>query len=283
MTDEHIIEAIGRTRVIVRDGVVVEVGEPVITDCPLSRRFACPVEEFTPDAIRKNIENRISSFGMCTPNRELYSHDDFVGFGASELTSTGLASGLIDAAILACDGAGTVVVTDPAMAQGIGGRMSGLVSTSPIPDVIARIEQGGGIVPDPVHASMNPLLGINAAHAAGFNRLLVTVASAEVAEAVRAADPRALIIMVHVTGMSREDAIRVAEVADISTACASGAIRDICGPKSLMQAGTTVPIFVLTVPGKTLLIARLAVLPHQILVNHARLPVCGEKTPSPLI
>lgn len=283
MTDEHILEAIGRTRIVVRNGAVVEIGEPVITDCPLAKRFACPVDEITPDAIRKNIESRISSFGMCTPDREIFSNDDFVGFGASELTSTGLASGLIDAAVLACDGAGTVVVTDPAMAQGIGGRMSGLVQTSPIPAVIEKIQTGGGIVPDPEKATMDPLAGIAAAHAAGHSRLLVTVASADAAEAVRAADPKALIMMVHVTGMSREDAARIAKVADLTTACASSPIREICGAKALMQAGTTVPIFVLTIPGKALLIARLAVLPHQILVNHAKLPVCGEKNPNPLV
>lgn len=282
MDDEHIIEAIGRTRVVIRNGAVVEVGESLLTDCPLARRFACPVHEITPAAIKTNIENRIQSFGMCTPDREIYSHDDFVGFGASELTSTGLSSGIIDAAVLACDGAGTVVVTDPAMAQGIGGRMSGLVKTSPIPAVIKRIQDGGGIVPDPETAAMDPLAGVRAARASGYHRLLVTVASADAAESVRAADPDALIMMVHVTGISREDAARVAKVADISTACASAAIREVCGPVALMQAGTTVPIFVLSLRGKALLIARLAVLPHQILVNHARLPSCGDKSPSPL-
>ena len=35
--DEHIIEAIGRTRIVIRNGVVVEVGVPCLTDCPLAR------------------------------------------------------------------------------------------------------------------------------------------------------------------------------------------------------------------------------------------------------
>ncbi|MDD1729026.1 MAG: DUF2099 family protein [Methanospirillum sp.] len=283
MTDEHIIEAIGRSRIVVRNGKVVEVGEAVITDCPLAKRFACPVEDFTPEAIQKNIENRISSFGMCTPDRILTSDDDFVGFGASELTRTGLASDIIDAAVLACDGAGTVVVTDPAMAQGIGGRMSGLVSTSPIPSVIDRIVAGGGIVPDPTHASMDPVAGVRAAQKAGYSRLLVTVAGADAAEAVKAADPQALIMAVHVTGMSHDDAVRIAAVADIATSCASAHIREVCGAKALMQAGTAVPIFILTPRGKTLLLARLAVIPNQILVNHTRLPVAGPKVPDPLV
>jgi hypothetical protein len=43
--DEHIIEAIGRCRIVIRDGKVVEVGEAVIKDCPLAQRFAHPVPD----------------------------------------------------------------------------------------------------------------------------------------------------------------------------------------------------------------------------------------------
>ena len=283
MADEHIIEAIGRTRVIIRDGVVTDIGEAIISDCPLAKRFACPVDEITPGAVKKNIEKRIASFGMCTPEREIFSHDDFVGFGASELTSSGLASGIIDAAILACDGAGTVIVTDPAMAQGIGGRMSGLVKTSPIPEVIERITAGRGIVVDPDHTTMDPVNGVKVARKAGFTRILVTVASADAAEAVRMQDPDALIMAVHVTGMTAGDTERISAVADITTACASEHIRKICGPKALMQAGTSVPIFVLTQRGKALLIARITVIPHQLLITHAKLPVDGERIPHPLV
>ncbi|HWQ67313.1 MAG TPA: methanogenesis marker 8 protein [Methanospirillum sp.] len=283
MTGEHVIEAIGRTRVVIRDGVVIEIGEPVIADCPLARRFACPVNEITPDAVKKNIENRIATFGMCTPDRQLSSGDDFVGFGASELTSTGLACGLIDAAVLACDGAGTVVVTTPEMAQGIGGRMSGLVRTSPIPKVIERIEADGGIVPDPKTAAMNPFHGVTAAREAGFKKLLVTIAGADDAEVIRATDPEATIIAVHTTGLSHDEVVRIAAVADIVTSCASKEVREVCGPRALMQAGTTVPVFVLTTRGKALLIARLTAINHPLLINHAKLPSMGEKTPYPLV
>ena len=41
--DEHIIEAIGRSRIVIRNGRVVEVGEAQITDCPLAKRFASPI------------------------------------------------------------------------------------------------------------------------------------------------------------------------------------------------------------------------------------------------
>ncbi len=83
-SDEHIIEAIGRSRIVIRDGIVVEVGEAQITDCPLAKRFAYPVPEITRDAVKANIENRIKAFGMCTPNRDVIDHKEFVGFGATE-------------------------------------------------------------------------------------------------------------------------------------------------------------------------------------------------------
>jgi len=281
--DEHILEAVGRTRVVVRDGKVVEVGTPVIRECSLARRFACPVHEITPEAVRKNIENRISSFGMCTPDREIFSHDDFVGFGASELTSSGLSGGIIDAAVLACDGAGTVIVTSPAMAQGIGGRMSGLVKTSPLVEVIDRIRSAGGIVVDPVTASIDPVFGVSCAHNAGYTRILVTAATAEACRRIRASDPEALIIAVHVTGMDREDAESVAVTADIVTSCASAPVREVCGKKAIIQAGTSVPVFVMSQRGKELLVARIAAISHQLLITHTSLPVCGESSPRPLI
>jgi len=104
MNDEHIIEAIGKTKVVVRDGRVVEVGDPVICCCPLAERFGRPVREMTKDAIRENIEERIRSFGMCTPDREVLAGQDFVLFGASELISCAIRRGLLDGAVIACDG-----------------------------------------------------------------------------------------------------------------------------------------------------------------------------------
>ena len=145
--DEHVIEAIGRCRIIVRNGSVVEVGPPLIRECPLARKFALPVHPITPEAVGENIANRIRKFGMCTPDRKVLMSGEYVGFGASELISYGLSTGVFDAAVIACDGAGTVIATKPDLVQGIGGRMSGLVSTTPYPPVIAAIVENGGIVP----------------------------------------------------------------------------------------------------------------------------------------
>jgi putative methanogenesis marker protein 8 len=171
--DEHVIEAIGRCRIVIRNGQVSEVGEAMIQDCPLAKRFAYPIPDIRKDSVKANIEHRIKAFGMCTPHREVLDTREFVGFGASELLSFGLHKGLLDAVVLACDGAGTVVVTKPSMVQGIGGRMSGLVSTTPYKEVMDKIEKGGGYVLDQEHASIDQLAGVALALVQGFRKLLL--------------------------------------------------------------------------------------------------------------
>ena len=141
--DEHIIEAIGKSRILIRDGKIVEVGNALISTCPLAERFARPVHLITPEAVEENFSNRISVYGMCTNEREVLGSGEFVGFGASELMSAGLKLGIIDCAVIASEGAGTVIVGNPELVQGIGGRMSGLVKTSPLSGIIKKIEDAG--------------------------------------------------------------------------------------------------------------------------------------------
>ncbi|MFH0967229.1 MAG: methanogenesis marker 8 protein [Methanobacteriota archaeon] len=283
MSDEHIIEAIGRCRVIIRDGKVVSVEPPVIQTCPLAKRFAIPIDEITPESVARNIQNRIDSFGMFTPRRQIFSQVSFVGFGASELLSTALEAGIIDAAIIACDGAGTVITNIPDMVQGIGGRMSGLVKTSPIPEVIQNIRDAGGIVPDPEQATIDPVIGIRTAREAGYQRLAITVAGPEAAEIAREADPEIVIIVVHTTCLTDDDVERISRCADIVTSCASQTVRTICGAKALIQAGKAIPVFGMTQQGKEVIIERLRVIPDPLLVIGSPLPVKGDREPQPLI
>jgi putative methanogenesis marker protein 8 len=281
--DEHIIEAIGKCRVIVRDGKVVEVGKPIIDDCPLAKRFAFPVPEITPEAVKANIENRIRVFGMCTPSREILDTRPFVGFGASELISFGIQAGMLDAAVIACDGAGTVIATKPEMVQGIGGRMSGLVSTSPYPSVIDRIEQNGGFVLDRTSARMDQSSGVALAHLKGFRHIAVTVALPSDAEAIRAAYPDSLIVAVHVSGLSRVESARLIGASDLVTSCASKPIREIAGPLALVQAGIAIPVFAMTPAGKALIIEKIRVSDDPVLIKPTKLPVIGDREPSPLV
>ena len=282
-SDEHVIEAIGRSRIVIRDGKVVEVGEAIIADCPLAKRFAYPIPAITKDAIQANIEHRIKAFGMCTADREVLDSREFVGFGASELLSFGLKIGCIDAVVLACDGAGTVVVTKPEMVQGIGGRMSGLVRTSPQPSVMDRIEQDGGIVLDRKHARIDQIAGVALAATEGYRMIAVTVANPDVAAAIRTIHPDTFIFAVHVTGLSHDEAESLVSTSDLVTSCASKTIREIAGAGALLQAGISVPIFAMTHKGKLLVLEKIRQSDEQVLVKPTRLPALGDKQPSPLV
>jgi putative methanogenesis marker protein 8 len=91
---------------------------------------------------------------MFTAKRQLLEDDTFVAFGASEIMMSGLRSGFLEITVTACDGAGTVISNNPALVQGIGGRMSGLVETNPVEEVITGIETHGGIVLDLIVIAM---------------------------------------------------------------------------------------------------------------------------------
>jgi putative methanogenesis marker protein 8 len=281
--DEHVIEAIGKCRILIRDGKVIEVGSPLIATCPLAERFAKPVHRITPEAVGENFSNRIAAYGMCTNEREVLGSGEFVGFGASEMMSAGLKLGIIDCAVIASDGAGTVIVSSPELVQGIGGRMSGLVRTSPIQGIIQKIEQAGGIVLDPETARMDQPAGTILAFAEGYRNIAVTVATAADAAQIRVIRPDALIIAVHTTGITREEAEGLSVTADLITACASKWVREIAGKKALLQAGTAIPVFAMTRRGKDLILDKLKVTNEQVFLKGARLPFAGDVQPSPLV
>lgn len=281
--DEHVIEAIGRSRIVIRRGEVVEVGEARIKECPLAKRFALPVPEITKNAVKANIENRIKAWGMCTPEREVLDTREFVGFGASEILSFGLHARFIDAVVLACDGAGTVIVTTPALVQGIGGRMSGLVTTTPYPEVIQRIEENGGVVIDKTHARLDQVAGVRRAYELGYNNVAVTVALSEDAKEIRKLYPDAIIFGVHVTGLTPDDAEVFAVSADMMTACASKIVREIVGRNASLQAGLSIPIFILTERAKDLILEKIRRSSEQVLIKPTKLPALGEQQPNPLV
>jgi putative methanogenesis marker protein 8 len=281
--DEHVIEAIGRCRVVIRNGQVVEVGKSMIKDCPLAKRFAYPIPDISEESVKANIEHRIKAFGMCTPAREVMDTREFVGFGASELLSFGLQKGLLDAVVLACDGAGTVVVTKPAMAQGIGGRMSGLVSTCPYPEVMDRIERDGGYVLDRENASIDQLAGVALALVEGFRKIAVTVAIPETAETIRRIHPKTMIFGVHVTGLAKKEAEQLVTASDLVTSCASQTIREAVGKNALVQAGVAIPIFAMTVAGKNLILEKIRLSAEPVLVKPTKLPSLSGQQPEPLV
>ena len=286
MEDRHIVEIAG-TRAVISDGKVTGIGEPAILFCPFAKRFSSPINPVTKENVQKNIEHRIRSFGMCTKNREVLGTESLVLFGASELLTTALRNGTLDAAVICCDGAGTVIVTSPELVQGIGGRMSGLIATVPYAEVIAAIEDAGGIVVDKEQASLDAIEGVRVAKERGFKKIAVTVAGfqTELAEEIRECYPSTVIIGVHTSCISsKEEAARLCRTSDLVFACASKYIREVAGAFALVQGGVGVPVFATSIVGKRIVLERLLETSEPLLVKNMQLPVCDMgKQPEPLV
>lgn len=280
----NIMELLGRSRIKVEGEKVAEAGQPMIKWCPLFDKVR-GIKEVTAESAAANMEFRIENHGMFSPRRKLRM-DTFVGFGASESMMTGLRSGIIDAAVTVCDGAGTVITANPDLVQGMGGYISGLIESDPIPEVIEGIRLMEGHVLSPQDAAIDQIQGAAYAAAAGYKRFAVTVADARDAEKLRELEKKAgvriMIIGVHLTGITSEEASRLLASADIVTACASKHIREQVRP--LVQVGTAVPLFGLTVWGKELLVERAKQVEQPLLINTMPLPVLPEeKQPRPLV
>jgi len=252
--DRHVIEALGMTKVVIEDGKVTFVGEPQVAYCPLFAKHR-GIQKITPDVVRENIEFRIRDFGMCTPERKMRMHD-FLSFGVSELIAMCIREGTLDCAILVTDGAGTVIVTDPELVQGIGGRISGIIETSPIPDVIEAV--GVENVLDPANATIDQSAGVRLAFQLGHKKVAVTVAKAKDAKALREAfGDRVSLFAVHITGTSQKEAGILFDVCDIISGCASYWVREEAKRRVVLQAGNKVPIYGVSEFGKLILQERL--------------------------
>ncbi|MCK9151934.1 methanogenesis marker 8 protein [Methanobacterium alcaliphilum] len=254
---EHVIEAMGKAKVVIKDGKVVEVGEPQIKYCPLFHKYR-GIEELNPQNIKENIEFRINDFGMCTPQRELKMRD-FLSFGISEILSTLLDEKIIDCAVMACDGCGTVIVKDSEAAQGVGGRISGIISTSPIKEVIENL--GKENVLDVETAELNQIKGVEKAINYGCKNIAVTVAlsgdALKLRELEREYDVNLYIFAVHVTGLSKDDARSLFDSADVITSCASRTVRKIGEKEALLAVGASIPIYAASENGKEFLLRRI--------------------------
>ncbi len=256
--DEHVIEALGKTRIIVRKGKVVEVGEPKINYCPLFDKYR-GIKEITPEAAKENIEFRIHDFGMCTPQRKL-KMKDFLSFGVSETLGTLLDENIIDCAVIVSEGCGTVIVTDPEFVQGMAGRISAFLSTSPIIKIIDTV--GVHNVLDPESAEINQIKGALKAIEMGYKNIAVTILSPDDAKKLREIenehkDVKIYIFAAHVSEMSLGDAESLFDNADVVTGCASKYVREVGEKRHVFKAGSSIPIYGVTDAGKNFLKIRI--------------------------
>lgn len=250
----HVFDALGMTRVIIEDGKVVFVGESELEYCPLFKKFR-GMESITPEMVRENMEFRIKDFGFCTENR-IVRADDYITFGVSEILSTALEKGQIDAAVIAADGCGTAVITDPHILQGMCGRISGLVETSPLQVVLDAVGRDNVLDKDAVPVDM--VRGAELADSKGFKRFSVTVCKPEDARVIRDRfGDRAIIAGVHTSHINCCGVNTMFDCCDLLTACGSRWTREVAKERGVLVAGNKVEIFGITDIGRELVLGKL--------------------------
>lgn len=257
--DKHVIEALGKVKVVIENGEITEIGESEMKYCPMFHAIH-KVDELNEEFIRKNINFRIKDFGMCTPER-IIEMDDAITVGISEILKTNMEEGNIDCVVGACDGAGTVIMTNPRVVQGVGARVSGLISTTPIPEVIEKLEKTNSIILDPETAELNQLEGLKIALEKGYKNIAITVIPSPQIEELRQYpiedDVNIYIFVAHTSGVDKKTAQMLFENADIVTACASKEVRGYADEHEVYYYGSKVPILCASEEGRRLLDIRL--------------------------
>lgn len=281
--DRHVIETLGKVRVVIENGEITEVGSSDMKYCPMFHAMH-GVEELNEEFIRKNINFRINDFGMCTPER-VVEMDDLVTVGISEILKTNMEKGNIDCVVGACDGAGTLLMTNPRVVQGVGGRVSGLVSTTPIPEVIEKLEGKDCVILNPETAELNQLEGLKLALDRGYKNIAITILPSPMVEEIRnyPVDDgvNVYIFVAHTTGASADEVKMLFENADIVTACASKAIDEYADEHEPYYYGVKVPIFCASDDGRRFLDIRLEKIGKPLTTNNY--PRNKDDTPNKLI
>lgn len=283
---EHLLE-MAKARIRVKDGKVEVLTDPGILCCPL-RRDLYGIARESRESVQQVLQGHMQELGMYGPNRILELQDKPVSFGASEILSDALDEGLVDSAVVVCEGAGTVVASRPEVLQAIGAHMTGLIKTDPIARVQDGLEERGCLLLDRT-ARVDQAEGFKMAVSAGFKRIAVTVAGTnpQDAAAIRKLGEmqgnRPLLLAVHTTGIGEGQAIALAENCDLIWSCASKQVRQIAGSRACLQIGVSIPVFAMTLEGKRLLLNRALHFPEPLAMHRAGLPLAPEgKQPEPL-
>lgn len=240
---------------------VINITEPTLTFCPLARhlykdfRFISGNDKLAiKNTIKKVIESKIRDYGFFTDNRKFSFDGISIPYGASEMVSFALRKNVIDAAVVVCEGAGTVITGKPDIVQGIGARMNSLLLTSPIKGIIRYLKSAGcRIVFE--NALIDQIRGIEEAIKAGYKNIAVTVCgnSAGDLKVIRSLEKEygvnVVCLVVCTTGIGQDKINMIRDRADLVWSCASSDLRRIIGSSSILQLSRQIPVFVLTKKG----------------------------------
>jgi len=256
--DLHVIRFYS-SYIVISNGRVIEVTNPCMAYCPLAGFLYKNINlSGNPSLIKKaiiqSIESKISEFGYFTERRELLRKDIAIPYGASEILMYALKKKSIDAAVVVCDGAGTVIVNKPEVVQGIGARMNGIFYTSPIQGIIRKLEKTGSHVISQ-DGTIDQIKGIEKAASLGYKNIAVTInASMDVpVSMLRKIESDFKIsltsLAVCTTGLNRDRIQEIGKYTDIVWSCASEELRMVIGKKAILQLSRKIPVFVLTKKG----------------------------------
>ncbi|ABR54852.1 conserved hypothetical protein [Methanococcus vannielii SB] len=267
--DIHVMEALGNATVLVKNGKIIDISDPQISYCPLFAKLR-GIEKLTKDSIFENIEFRIKSFGLFTKDRVVLDSTQLIGFGTSEIFMTALNKGFLDAVVIVSDCAGTVITNNPELVQGLCGRISGIIKTTPIPEVIKKIENAGGIVLSKEDAEINQIKGVKLAIKQGFKKIGVSVSNLNDAPKIKELETESINIItfgVHTTKNSVLEYDNYLKYIDLISACASKNLLKSKELKIKAQAGSSVPIFALSSIGKDLILEKMKEIEKSILIT----------------
>jgi putative methanogenesis marker protein 8 len=265
---EHEIYCCGARVRISEKGIKV-LTEPLVEYCPLHEALY-GTKRIDAEAVRKSVEMKIAGFGFCCANR-LFDAEPIVAYGASEMMRVWLEKGLIDCAVVVCEGAGTVLTSRGSLVQAIGGRLTGIIKTSPILEIITRIKNEGGVVLDEKKATIDQVAGVKRALSLGFRRVAVSVAGfqskaiSEIRSLEAGEKADVLVFSVCNTCVGERDMKHIAK-ADVVCASASKILRNRIGEKAMAQLGVAIPVFVLTEKGKKLILAYLETFKDKLVI-----------------
>jgi putative methanogenesis marker protein 8 len=284
---EHKME-MAKALVSIKDGIITVLSEPKIKHCPLRASIYGSNEENC-GTVEETLRLHIDKLGMYGPNRTLESEDMPVSFGASEIISDAMIEGLVDVAVVVCEGAGTVLVNTPKVLQAVGAHMTGLLCTEPIREIQEGLQKKGcHLLAD--DCTIDQVDGFRKAVELGYRKVAVTITGQHAHEGSSIRDMakhlgvQPLILAVHTTGISEKEAQILAYSCDIVWACASRAVRTVIGKLAKLQIGVSIPVFALTLEGKRLVLNRVLHFNQKLVIHRAYLPYLPkDKQPKPLI
>jgi len=260
--DLHVIRFYS-SYIFISEGKIIDITTPHMRYCPLAgslyRNLNSSVNSgLLREVIAKSVSSKISELGYFTSERELFREDIAIPYGASEILMYAMRKRGIEAAVVVCDGAGTVIVNRPELVQGIGARMNGLFYTTPIEGVIRRLKEAGSLVVFR-NGDIDQVKGVEAAVSAGYKNVAVTVnaSTGESFGKLRRLEKKhgisLVLLAVCTTGITSNRIREIEKHADIVWSCASEETRTMIGRKAILQLSKKIPVFVLTAKGLDLI------------------------------